>query len=93
MKIPGAASSSVPYVLVSDIEEHRKKPESLGATLMVPVTDVGMGNYAFSAIRREHRSASGSLLVLDTDARSMRSLLWNASQGRQAHRRIERGHA
>jgi predicted enzyme related to lactoylglutathione lyase len=42
-KIPGAASSWVPYVLVSDIEEHTKKAESLGATLMVPVTDVGMG--------------------------------------------------
>jgi predicted enzyme related to lactoylglutathione lyase len=41
--IPGAPSTWVPYVLVSDIEAHTKKAESLGATLMVPVTDIGMG--------------------------------------------------
>jgi hypothetical protein len=41
--IPGAPSSWVPYVLVSDIEADTKKAESLGATLMVPVTDIGMG--------------------------------------------------
>jgi hypothetical protein len=41
--IPGAPSSWVPYVLVSDIEADTKRAESLGATLMVPVTDIGMG--------------------------------------------------
>ncbi len=41
--IPGAPSSWVPYVLVDDIEAHTKKAESLGASVMVPVTDVGMG--------------------------------------------------
>lgn len=42
-KIPGAPSSWVPYVLVNDIEGDTKKAESLGATVMVPVTDIGMG--------------------------------------------------
>ncbi len=41
--IPGAPSTWVPYVLVDDIETHTKKAESLGATVTVPITDVGMG--------------------------------------------------
>jgi hypothetical protein len=47
--IPGAPSSWVPYVLVSDIEADTKKAESLGATLMVPVTDIGMGKLSILA--------------------------------------------
>jgi predicted enzyme related to lactoylglutathione lyase len=41
--IPGAPSSWVPYVLVSEIEADTKRAEALGASVMVPVTDIGMG--------------------------------------------------
>ncbi len=41
--IPGAPSSWVPYVLVNDIEADTQKAQTLGAALMVPVTDIGMG--------------------------------------------------
>ena len=40
---PGQPSSWVPYVLVDDIAAETKKAESLGATIAVGVTDIGMG--------------------------------------------------
>jgi predicted enzyme related to lactoylglutathione lyase len=43
---PGAPSSWVPYVLVDDIEAATKKAQSLGAKLVVDVTDIGTGTFS-----------------------------------------------
>jgi hypothetical protein len=42
-KMPGAAAGWVPYVYVDDIAAATAKAASLGGTIAVGVTDVGMG--------------------------------------------------